>query len=154
MTSLRFTGLRTSSPLRTMPRMPRMISPPRRPSDTTASKRLSSFGRSARPLAMKRRPALALFTMPVSGWFSSCASAPAISPMIATRLKCAISSRCCRVCASACLRAEMSTMTLKTSVPSGLSMRLLPISTGNSVPSLRRANNSRPAPMARAAVAA
>lgn len=28
------------------------------------------------PLAIKRRPALALFTMPVSGWFSSCASDP------------------------------------------------------------------------------
>src|SRR5262245_40274920 len=37
---------------------------------------------SARPFAIKRRPALALFMMLVSGWFSSWASDPAICPRI------------------------------------------------------------------------
>ena len=61
--------------------------------------------------------------MPVSGWFSSCASDAAISPMIATRLKCTSSSWCRRASASACLRAEMSTITAQNQRTFGASNR-------------------------------
>src|SRR5207248_11717725 len=44
----------------------------------------------------------------------------------------------------------MSTTALRTNVPSGVSSGANPISTGNSVPSFRRANSSRPTPIARA----
>ncbi len=48
----------------------------------------------------------------------------------------------------------MSTMELSTNRPSSLWMGLSPISSGTSVPSLRRPKRSRPAPMARTSGAA
>ena len=50
---------------------------------------------------------------------------------------------------SARLRSVMSMIDARTNDPSAVRIGLSPTSTGNSVPSLRRPNNSRPAPIGR-----
>ena len=82
--------------------------------------------------------------IPESGWFTSCAMEAVISPSRLTRLSRSISSR--RRCASsaAALRAEMSTIEASMREPCGARTGFNPISTGNSLRSLRTAKVSRP----------
>ena len=57
---------------------------------------------------MKRWAACALLRIAVSGWFSSCASDAASSPMVEMRVTCASCWRLCWSSESACLRSVMS----------------------------------------------
>jgi len=64
-------------------------------------------------------------------------------------LACSAASLACASASSACLRAVMSRTAADTKVPCWVSIGLRLISTGNSLLSLRRPDNSIPAPMGR-----
>ena len=78
-----------------------MISPARAASCAMSRRTswTSSDSVSSRAVACSRRVACALLSTAVSGWFSSCAMAEAISPRVETRDACA-SCSCCRCSSS------------------------------------------------------
>ena len=127
-----------------------MTSPARWSSRQMSARMARTSSRSGGFLASRSSAASALRRMAPSGWFSSCARPVASWAMVDMRPTWASSARSRSISASSCLRAVTSTMAARTSGPSSLGTGLNPISAVNAVPSLRRAETSRPRPMARA----
>jgi hypothetical protein len=72
-----------------------------------------------------------------SPWFQLVTTPSSVLPMIASS-EASTTAASRNRCSSALRRSVMSRIALETSVPSGVSRRLRPISTGNSAPSFRR----------------
>src|SRR5471032_2009771 len=93
--------------LRASPRMPRMMSPARRPAVTIMSKACRTCSRSGSSRLSQCRPAPALSTMADSGWLTSCAIEAASSPIVVTRATRASSACAWRSAACVCFSCSL-----------------------------------------------
>ena len=112
-TVLRSSGRKSDGSFFTSDRIRRMTSPARASSSTMSWRMSRTSSRSGLGALRNRFAAWALLRIAASGWLISCASAAAISPIVAIRPAWASSSLICRASCSACLRSVTSTTRAK-----------------------------------------